>query len=75
MTVPPIDLFVQLRQLNLKRDIISSKKITLVLSVTYDIHYNRRQRKLVDLLDTFSCLHVKIHVIIVNVQLLHAGFW
>lgn len=40
VTVPSIDLPVQLRQVNLKGDIVSSQKMALILFEAYYVYYN-----------------------------------
>ncbi len=75
MAVSSIYLFVQLWQINFKCDVISSEKITLVLSVTDHIDYNWRQPELVDLFNAFFSFHVEIHVLIIDIQNLNERFW
>lgn len=66
LIVPSFNLFMQLRELNFKSDIIPAHKTTLILFITDYIKLYASKSKLIDLFDTLFGLDIKIHIVIIN---------
>lgn len=73
VTIPPINLLMKLRQIDLKRNKIPTEELALIFPKTDDIQLNRSKRKLVNLLDTLSGFHVELHVSVINRHAIHLG--